>query len=85
MWLVCTAHPSIGSDSGSSLGKRLESGYYRPPGTLGIQHFYDAHEHCSPNFDHFKLAFDHTPDTQANPIVDPATHVGAAVKLALVK
>lgn len=86
MWLVCSAHEKIRPESGICLGKRLESGYYRPPSTQEMQHFFDEHEGCGgPHFDHFKLAFDQTPDYQANPLADPATDVKAAVKLALVK
>lgn len=80
MWLVCTAHPD--PLNGICLGKRLEHGYYRPPSAQELQKWYDAHEFCVPERDHFKLAFDRTPNYDQS---TPAPPIAKHVRLELVK
>ncbi len=82
LYLVCSAHPE---ESKVMLGKRLQGAYGRAPGAHELNAWFDEHEKCPGAPDCYKLAYANPQNYDVDPVVDPAKHVGAAVKLALVK
>jgi hypothetical protein len=81
LYLICASHPE---DSKLMLGKRLQSAYGRPPSTHEMNAWFDAHAKCPGAPDCFKLAYAESQNHDVLPVVDPATNLKAAVKLALV-
>lgn len=79
LFLVCTHCPQ--QDKSLALGKRMESGYFRPPSTQQLQAWFDEHEHCGGDLDHYCVAFE-KPKNWTQPL--PAPPVETAVRLALV-
>ena len=83
LWLVCSAHPD--TDNGLMLGQRRGAEYHRAPSAGHINDWFEKHADCATEPDHFKLAHSQTPNYDVDPVISPENHVGAAVRVALVK
>jgi len=78
LFLVCLHHPEV--QHALILGKRLGTGYFRPPQTREILEWMEQHATCGGDLDHFAIAYE-KPKNWDLAVKKP---VSGAVHLALV-
>jgi hypothetical protein len=84
LYIVCTVCGPMALDA-LLLASRLEAGFENFPDKRKLERFFEIHAKCGGTRDHFRLGMARGADLDLNPVIDPATNVKGAVKLALVK
>lgn len=84
MYIVCTICGPMAMDA-LLFASRTDAGFENFPSERKLQRFFETHAKCGGTRDHFRLGMARGPDLDLNAVVDPATNIKGAVKLALVK
>src|ERR1700689_416946 len=84
LFIICTV---CGPDIAQSLriARRTDGPYGHFADRRDLDKFFEKHADCGGTRDHWKLAMGREANYDANEIVDPATNLKGAVRLALVK
>ena len=85
LYLICTI---CGNEAANALllaDRKIDSGYGAIADRRNLDRFFDRHAKCGGTRDKFKLALGKSADWDMGEVVDPATNIKGAVRLALVK
>jgi hypothetical protein len=84
LFLVCTVcGPEI--EYSLELARRKNAGYEKVMQHRLVEDWFERHANCGDTRDHFKLGMERNPDWDKGVVVKPDSHVGAHVRLALIK